>query len=247
MQVLTRMRVLFAFVAVVAAAVIIPALWVRIAPAGFLENRTFDVVAANPESLGEFGQIEVGHQPADYIRVTFDTLKQIDVNAANCPYISGNYSVRDGRLATWDLRPLLIGCGPVEDDTSWWFARLLASSPTVVAKGNDVVLTSSEFSAVLRDHSEPVQWTVAPGFPFDGPTRTLHVNVLEWACASAQTPQGRILPPRIEYDADAIYISIRIKTLASATCPGNAPYLYTFDLSQPVGDRTLIDSDFPPS
>jgi hypothetical protein len=73
---------------------------------------------------------------------------------------------------------------------------------------------------------------------------SLHVLVVEAACASGQSPEGRILDPIVEYQATRIRITIWIRRLpGTQTCQGNFGYPTTVELSQPVGARTLVDGN----
>jgi hypothetical protein len=86
------------------------------------------------------------------------------------------------------------------------------------------------------------RWELAHG---EHPTRdatTIHVVVYEKACASGQSPEGRILEPFLAYDDRNVSIAFAIWSLAGAqTCVDGPGVPYTVELSQPLGRRHLED------
>jgi len=183
--------------------------------------------------------------PGAYIQLMFSKHGRFDVNASGCHYMNGRYAVERGRLLGAEVEARLIGCGEVRDDRDWWFARLLASEPQIGIDGTEVLLASEDVRVRLADHFEVATWELDPAFELGPERRTLHLLVLEGACASGQSPEGRILEPVVEYRPDHIAVEIRIRTLAEAVCPGNAPYPFTVELSEPVGNRRLSGGGSP--
>jgi hypothetical protein len=92
-------------------------------------------------------------------------------------------------------------------------------------------------------------WWLDPAFPAPGPDATeLHALVLERACASGQPADGRIAEPVIEYAEDVVTITIGVRHAeGDQDCQGNPAVPLTVVLSEPLGDRTLLDgSRVPP-
>ncbi len=92
-------------------------------------------------------------------------------------------------------------------------------------------------------------WWLDPAFPAPGPDTTeLRVLVLERACASGQPPDGRIAAPVIEYAEDTVTITIGVRHAeGDQNCPSNPAVPLAVPLSEPLGDRTLLDgSRLPP-
>lgn len=134
---------------------------------------------------------------------------------------------------------------PMDDDIFWSLIDRLAWRH----EGNSTVwLANAETLVGMTDHAERAIWELGPGFEITPETRTLHLLVTETACASGQSPEGRILEPTIGYSANAISISINMRVFGGAVnCIGNAPYPLTVELSEPVGDRRLIEgASLPP-
>lgn len=60
-------------------------------------------------------------------------------------------------------------------------------------------------------------------------------------CASGFT--GTVLEPQVTYEAEQIVITTVVEPLddEAATCPSNEWVAATVELSEPIGDRELID------
>jgi hypothetical protein len=194
-------------------------------------NATFDatrVVAAGVESA-----------PDGTISLTLTDYGMFDVNGSQCHYSDGDYSLNGGRLIASVTEANLVGCGAVQDDTGWWFNRFLTSSPVMTMAGDDLELATADATVDFKRHAEAVAWIPDPAYRVAPSDTELHVLVLEGACANGQSPEGRILPAEVTYAESEVTITIMVKTLGMASCPGNAPYSWTVTLSQPLGDRKL--------
>ncbi|MES2209786.1 MAG: hypothetical protein V4515_06325 [Chloroflexota bacterium] len=92
-------------------------------------------------------------------------------------------------------------------------------------------------------------WSLDPGSPAPGPeSREIHTLIVETACASGKSPEGRILDPLIVYGAASVLIAVAVRPRPGAQdCQGNPEVPLTIVLSEPLGDRVLLDgSAFPP-
>jgi hypothetical protein len=78
-------------------------------------------------------------------------------------------------------------------------------------------------------------------------TQTLEVLVHERACASGQTADGRVELVALEETPDEVRLRIGVHGLAGAqTCPSNPPTPFTVELSEPLGDREVVDASVVP-
>ncbi len=78
--------------------------------------------------------------------------------------------------------------------------------------------------------------------------RTLDLFVHERACASGQTAEGRVELVGLEETAEEIRLEIGVRGLDGAqTCPSNPPTPYTVELSEPLGDREVVDASVVPA
>src|SRR4051794_32704417 len=93
--------------------------------------------------------------------------------------------------------------------------------------------------------SEPVlgqaDWWVNPSeLPLATSATVIHGDLQERACASGQSPAGRIAAPTIDYRSDAVVVTFLVRTIGG-TCPSNPSYAVAIELTEPLGTRTLID------
>ena len=96
----------------------------------------------------------------------------------------------------------------------------------------------------LPADASPAVWHLDPDQPVPGPGATsFSAIVTERACASARDITRLILPPVIQYGADEVIVSIYVAPLPAGAhnCPGNPPARFTIELSEPLGDRQLVD------
>jgi len=93
------------------------------------------------------------------------------------------------------------------------------------------------------------EWWLDPDQPAPNPeSMELPILVRETACASGNSPEGRILAPTIVVGADAIAVAIGIvHRPGGQDCQGNPPHPMTLVLPEPLGARALLDaSQYPP-
>jgi hypothetical protein len=76
----------------------------------------------------------------------------------------------------------------------------------------------------------------------------IHGLIRELACASGQSPEGRIQGPLIELTESAVTVTFGVRHLRGAQdCQGNPAFPVTFELPDPLGGRPLLDgNDMPP-
>jgi hypothetical protein len=135
-----------------------------------------------------------------------------------------------------------------------WFSAWWPGSPHVTAiraldAAGTAVATLAPPTAEIDGRLGAASWWLDPAFP--KPTAddvTINAMVLEEACASGKTPDGRIEPPMMDFSDAAITVTIGIRPLpGDQDCQGNAPFPLTFDLDEPLAGRTLLDGgEVPP-
>jgi hypothetical protein len=92
-------------------------------------------------------------------------------------------------------------------------------------------------------------WWLDPALPRPGPKdRAFTALVLERACASGHSSDGRIAPPLVAYAPDAVSLIFGVRPRPGAQdCPVNPPGRFRVTLDQPLGDRQLLDGgSLPP-
>jgi hypothetical protein len=91
-------------------------------------------------------------------------------------------------------------------------------------------------------------WLDPASLPIDPQATVLRGFVVERACASGQSPEGRILAPDVDYGAEALTITFSIAPLPGGQdCPGNQPFGVVFELDEPVGERVIFDGSTTPA
>jgi hypothetical protein len=93
-------------------------------------------------------------------------------------------------------------------------------------------------------------WVLDPDAPAPQPgTKTFHALVTERECTSGQPMGARLRPPSVTYGRDSVFVVFAATpqiNLGFATCPGNPPARVVVELSEPLGDRRLLDAAFFP-
>jgi photosystem II stability/assembly factor-like uncharacterized protein len=95
----------------------------------------------------------------------------------------------------------------------------------------------------------PATWWIDPAaLPLQPGATRIPGFVLEQACASGKSPEGRVREPVVEYGADAIVVTFTITwSPGDQDCPSNPPFPVVVQLDQPLGGRALLDgSSVPP-
>jgi hypothetical protein len=97
----------------------------------------------------------------------------------------------------------------------------------------------------------PVTWYLASGAAAPPPDAvSIPIEVLESACASGESADGRIHDPAVEYRPDAVIVTITVEPPEgqNQTCPGNPPTPYVLELDEPLDGRPLLDGGrYPPA
>jgi hypothetical protein len=111
----------------------------------------------------------------------------------------------------------------------------LSSEPPASPSPSPAISPSGEVGAA--------SWWVDPAeLPLDPATTIIPAVLVERACASGMSPEGRVLPPAIEYGADEIVITVSVEPReGDQDCQGNPEFPLRIQLSEPLGDRTLVD------
>ena len=97
---------------------------------------------------------------------------------------------------------------------------------------------------VMGEGVRAATWELAPDADVPDATSTsFTVLVHERSCASGQSPEGRIVGPEIGFEAELILIAFGVQPLpGDQECQAGEPARVTVELSQPLGNRQLIDA-----
>ena len=102
---------------------------------------------------------------------------------------------------------------------------------------------------VWEPGASAADWMLAPSQRLTPMTTSFAVDVTERACAGGQSSAGRIKPPIVVYQADAILVAFTVHPLPGGhTCPANPATRVVVELREPVGARQVLDAGtLPPS
>lgn len=100
----------------------------------------------------------------------------------------------------------------------------------------------------VADVSVATWWVDPVAGALSAETTVIPAIISEQACASGQSPEGRVLDPVIEYRADAVVVTISVtKRIGGQDCPGNPDFPIEIKLAEPLGERALLDGgSIPP-
>lgn len=102
---------------------------------------------------------------------------------------------------------------------------------------------------VLGGGLGPADWWIDPASPpISRDATEFDALVLERACASGLSSEGRIAPPFSRYEPDSVVLTFGVVLKpGGGRCPGHPPSSYHVKLDEPLGDRWLLDGGvFPP-
>ncbi len=92
-------------------------------------------------------------------------------------------------------------------------------------------------------------WILDPDVPPPGPDATTFTAlVTERTCTSGQAMGGRLQPPSITYGQDSVLVVFAARPLEGNAfdCPSNPSMRVVVQLSEPLGERDLLDAGFFP-
>jgi hypothetical protein len=130
----------------------------------------------------------------------------------------------------------------------WWLGSVRATSFSAVDSHDLVIGSAVAPAGQVEARVGPAQWWIDPtaGAPTPA-SRTIHALVLEQACASGDTPQGRVEPPAIELADTTITVTFSIRhKVDGQDCHGNPPFAVELKLPEPLGNRKLLDGSATP-
>jgi hypothetical protein len=103
-------------------------------------------------------------------------------------------------------------------------------------------------TVAFPEGAEAAEWSLDPAQPLPGPdSRQVAALVHERACSSGRPPVGRVLPPIVVYGLDAVVVTFATRPLPGGQdCQGSPPAPVTFELTEPLGGRALLDGSVVP-
>lgn len=91
-------------------------------------------------------------------------------------------------------------------------------------------------------------WVDSQSVPLAAETTTLKGFVMETSCASGQSPEGRVNAPEILYTAESVTVTFTIlpRPGSAQDCQSNPEFPVEVTLSEPLGERVLLDGGTTP-
>lgn len=88
---------------------------------------------------------------------------------------------------------------------------------------------------------DPATWRLTSPSAVSAGSSEIDIEVTRLGCASGVT--GEVLAPQVTYEEEQIVIRVDVARVGSGAqnCQGNDAVPVTVDLSEPVGDRAIID------
>ena len=92
------------------------------------------------------------------------------------------------------------------------------------------------------EDGEPGVWELYDAESITPATSVLNLGVTRLDCSSGVT--GNVLVPKVSYEPTRILIETDVEALHldAAACPGNPPVRIRLELSEPIGERQLVDA-----
>jgi hypothetical protein len=132
---------------------------------------------------------------------------------------------------------------------AWWPGERRVTAIDAIVGGSQVVRTVEATTDQLDGRLGAASWWLDPTAP--APTAgstSIQALVLEEACASGKTARDRLETPLIDLSETAVTVTFGIRPLpGTQDCQGNDPLPVTFQLPEPLAERTLLDgNEVPP-
>jgi hypothetical protein len=92
-------------------------------------------------------------------------------------------------------------------------------------------------------------WVPDPKGRITAMTTSFRAYVTESTCMRGASSEDRLRPPLIDYEADRVVIAYTVEPLeevGDSTCIGNPPTELMIELSEPLGERDLVDGGLLP-
>jgi hypothetical protein len=136
----------------------------------------------------------------------------------------------DGDVRTHEIRVVEPATGvPGFDDGAWMLMEAGPCVPRLVVAGD-----LGEADLTLATEPRP-------------DATVLELLVLERACASGRTAEGRVELVELEETADEIRLRVGVRPQpGEQECPGHPPTPFTVELAEPLGDRRILDAAVVP-
>jgi hypothetical protein len=131
---------------------------------------------------------------------------------------------------------------------AWWPLAPNRETVSALDAGGGMIATVVPAAASVDGRLGAAGWWLDPNFGAPAADSVIvHALVLEEACASGKSPEGRVEGPLIDLSETSVTVTFGIVPRpGDQDCQGNAPFPVVFDLPEPLADRTLLDGNGVP-
>ena len=131
---------------------------------------------------------------------------------------------------------------------AWWPMAPARETISAIDASGAVIASVVPAAASVDGRLGAAAWWLDPNFAAPAADSVIvHALVLEEACASGKSPEGRVEGPLIDLSETAVTVTFGIVPRPrDQDCQGNAPFPVVFDLPEPLADRALLDGNGVP-
>ena len=126
---------------------------------------------------------------------------------------------------------------------SWWSPAKSVGGIVSANNRNEVQDSVEHPGDLVEGRVTAASWWVDPStLPLRRTTRTVQAHLVESACASGQSPKGRVRPPTVVVADDVMTVTVWVtRRSGGQDCPGNPEFGFKLALPEALGARTLLD------
>lgn len=175
-----------------------------------------------------------------------------DLTAARAAVSDVMQRQREGRVDQGLTPGDVFGMG-IRSDTNRLHVDMYTDDPATQAALADVVDPALVCLAIeevpTASDAEAADWAPAANADLSSASSTVALDVIERACASGGSADGRVVVQDVRYETDAVVVTIGVVPPPGVNgCPGNPITPFILDLAEPLAGRQLRDGfDTPPS
>lgn len=159
---------------------------------------------------------------------------------------------REGRVDQGLTPGDVFGMG-IRSDTNRLHVDMYTDDPAAQAALADVVdpaLVCLDIEEIpTAADAELADWAPAADADLSSASSAVALDVIERACASGGSADGRVVVQDVRYEVDAVVVTIGVVPRPGVNgCPGNPITPFVLNLAEPLDGRQLLDgADEPPS
>jgi hypothetical protein len=223
------------------------------------EHVAFECRVKLEDVAGEFGAT-ILEPPSRLVPAATEPLEAEDIRVVSHGRVdeeTGSRTILIGRVGSAPQR-VIVGFNDQSEVfasmdngwyTAWWPGVDEPGTIAGVDRQSVVIRGVQDPSAMVEGRVGPAAWWVDPAMgPIAPEATTIPALIRERLCASGQTPEDRLVDPVVFSSEDAVLVNVWVRMLPGGQdCQGNPEFPIEISLTEPLGDRQLLDgSEVPP-